>query len=135
MEELLSWVAAQADARGILNNRYFSALEDGTMSREMFQETQRQFYFAVRYFSRPMAALMARMPGSALRRSLIHNLSEEHGYVEEKEMFDPALAHDMTFLRFLETLGVGREEMSRLREDAAVRAFNASLMGVCDGAS
>ncbi|MCX6850989.1 MAG: iron-containing redox enzyme family protein [Verrucomicrobia bacterium] len=132
MEELLSWVADQARAHGILSNRYFSALEDATMSREMFQATQQQFYFAVRYFSRPMAALMARMPSSALRRSLICNLAEEHGYVEEGAGgFEPTLAHDMTFLRFLETMGVTREEMLHVREGEAVRAFNASLMGVC----
>lgn len=132
MEELLGWVAAQAKARGILNNRYFAALEDATMSREMFQATQQQFYFAVRYFSRPMAALMARMPSSSLRRSLICNLAEEHGYVEEgAAVFEPTLAHDMTFMRFLETLGVKREAMNQMREAEAVRAFNAALMGVC----
>lgn len=102
------------------------------MSREAFRVTQQQFFFAVRYFSRPMAALMARMPSSTLRRSLICNLAEEHGYVDEGvPVFEPALAHDMTFMRFLETLGVTREEMSRVREGAAVRAFNVSLMGVC----
>ncbi len=132
MEELLGWVAAQAKARGILNNRYFAALEDAAMSREMFQATQQQFFFAVRYFSRPMAALMARMPSSALRRSLICNLAEEHGYVEEAAaVFEPTLAHDMTFLRFLETLGVTREAMGHVREAEAVKAFNAALMGVC----
>lgn len=132
MEELLSWVTVEAEARGILRNSYFSALAGGTMSREAFQETQQQFFFAVRYFSRPMAALMARMSGSVLRRSLIHNLAEEHGYVDEgAAVFDPALAHDMTFLRFLETLGVTREAMGHVREAEAVRAFNTSLMGVC----
>ncbi|WP_395737055.1 TenA family transcriptional regulator [Prosthecobacter sp.] len=132
MEELLSWVAAQADACRILKNHYFTALEDGSLDRERFCETQQQFFFAVRYFSRPMAALMARMPSSALRRSLVHNLAEEHGYVDEvAPVFDPALAHDMTFLRFLETLGVSRAEMNHVREAEAVRAFNTSLMGVC----
>lgn len=132
MDALLSWVAAEADSRGILQNRYFSALAGGAMSREVFQETQQQFFFAVRYFSRPMAALMARMPGSSLRRSLIHNLAEEHGHMDEGAAgFDPALAHDMTFLRFLETLGVTRGTMSQVGEAAAVRAFNSCLMGVC----
>jgi pyrroloquinoline-quinone synthase len=132
MEELLSWVEAEANAHGILNNGYFMALENGTMNKESFQQTQQQFFFAVRYFSRPMAALMARMPSSTLRRSLIHNLSEEHGYVDkDTPLFDPALAHDMTFTRFLETLGVSHKELSCVREGAAVKAFNTSLMGVC----
>ncbi|WP_395751139.1 TenA family transcriptional regulator [Prosthecobacter sp.] len=132
MEELLSWVSAQTDARGILNNRYFTALAQGVMDREAFLRTQQQFFFAVRYFSRPMAALMARMPSSALRRSLICNLAEEHGCVEEKPAsFDPALAHDVTFLRFLESMGMQRAEMNGVREGAVVRAFNTCLMGAC----
>ncbi|WP_395742400.1 TenA family transcriptional regulator [Prosthecobacter sp.] len=132
MEDLPGWVAAQTKARNILKNRYFSALADGAMGREQFLATQQQFFFAVRYFSRPMAALMARMPSSVQRRSLIHNLAEEHGFVDEKAaVFDPALAHDMTFLRFLETLGVTRGAMSHVREEEAVRAFNTSLMGLC----
>ena len=119
----------------ILSNDYFTALDDDSMSREVFARTQKQFYFAVRYFSRPMAALMARMPDSASRQGLIHNLSEEHGFDDESEGespgFDPALAHDLTFLAFLRTLGVTPQEMAKEREAPGVRAFNVALMGAC----
>jgi pyrroloquinoline-quinone synthase len=119
--------------RPILANAYFTSLRDGTMSREVFVRSQKQFFFAVRYFSRPMAALMARMPDSASRQGLIHNLSEEHGFDDEggRADFDPALAHDLTFLDFLRTLGIGAAEMAREREGPEVRAFNAGLMGAC----
>jgi len=127
--DLLSWVVQEAGSRPILTNRYFTSLDDGTMSREIFTATQRQFYFAVRYFSRPMAALMARMSSSALRQGLIHNLAEEHGADEARPgVFDPALAHDLTFTRFLSTLGV---ETTEITQRPAVRAFNNALMGVC----
>lgn len=119
----------------ILSNRYFTALRNDSMSRESFVRTQKQFYFAVRYFSRPMAALMARMPDSASRQGLIHNLSEEHGFDDESEHqdpgFDPAIAHDLTFLAFLRTLGVTPQEMAKEREAPGVRAFNVALMGAC----
>ena len=119
----------------ILDNGYFSALRDDTMSRERFVRSQKQFFFAVRYFSRPMAALMARMPDSASRQGLIHNLSEEHGFDDEHETmpacFDPALAHDLTFLAFLRTLGINGAEVENEREGPGVRAFNSGLIGAC----
>lgn len=119
----------------ILENCYFTALKDDTMTREEFTRTQRQFFFAVRYFSRPMAALLARMPDSTSRQGLIHNLSEEHGFEDEDEAlpagFDPAVAHDLTFLAFLRTLGVSGQEMTKERQGPGVRAFNTGLMGAC----
>ncbi len=129
--DLIGWVTQEAAKNPILRGRYFQALGMGGNWPE-FVATQKQFYFAVRYFSRPMAALTARMPDSAGRRGLIHNLAEEHGANEERPAaLDPALAHDRTFLRFLGTLGVGKEEISVLREGSAVRAFNNALMGIC----
>ncbi|CAN5866293.1 hypothetical protein BH11VER1_BH11VER1_27000 [soil metagenome] len=122
----------------ILENGYFTALREGSMSLAIFRETQRQFYFAVRFFSRPMAALMARMPDSALRQGLIHNLAEEHGFVDEAEdgaplqsRFDPALAHDLTIKAFLRTLGPSGGEPTAIKEGVPVRAFNLGLMGAC----
>ncbi|MDB6135920.1 MAG: PqqC-like protein [Verrucomicrobiales bacterium] len=130
----------------ILDNGYFQGLRDDSLSREDFVRSQRRFYFAVRYFPRPMAALMARMPVSAGRQGLMHNLSEEHGFVEgdggehgddhghghgHGGRFDFRAAHDLTFLAFLGTLGIPAAEMQRQREEAAVRAFNTALMGTC----
>jgi pyrroloquinoline-quinone synthase len=130
--ELIHWVTAEAKAHPILHNRYFTALREGLLDQALFRETQKQFFFAVRYFPRPMAALTARMPSSSLRQGLIHNLSEEHGFEEECPAgFDSRLAHDRTFQQFLTTLGVSREDIRKLHEGAAVRAFNTSLMGAC----
>jgi len=129
--DLIPWVACAAAERPILANHYFTALAGG-MSCEVFTRTQEQFYFAVRYFSRPMAALTARMPDSTRRRGLIHNLAEEHGAQEEcPAVLEPNLAHDRTFIQFLSTLGVSPDQVAALREKAAVRAFNNALMGTC----
>lgn len=129
MECVESWHSRIA----ILKSAYFADLENDIMSREVFVRSQKQFYFAVRYFSGPMAALMARMPDSASRQGLIHNLSEEHGFEDEAEPagFDPAVAHDLSFLAFLKTLGLTSQDMAREREGPGVRAFNTALMGAC----
>lgn len=130
---VMECVDAWMERLPILRNGYFTALGDDSMSREAFIRSQKQFYFAVRYFSRPMAALMARMPDSASRQGLIHNLSEEHGFDDESgpAAFDPAVAHDLTFLAFLRTLGVTTSDMAKEREGRGVRAFNAGLIGTC----
>lgn len=131
---LMEQVDLRMNESGILENTYFSALRNGEMSRDVFVRSQKQFFFAVRYFSRPMAALMARMPDSATRQGLIHNLSEEHGFEDDEPSaagFDPTVAHDKTFLAFLRTLGVTAADMTAEREGPAVRAFNTALMGAC----
>lgn len=133
-ETLMEQVDHRMARSSIMGNRYFSAMRDGTLSRDAFVRSQKQFYFAVRYFSRPMAALMARMPDSATRQGLIHNLSEEHGFEDDEPSlagFDPSLAHDLTFLAFLRSLGVDGREMALEREGPGVRAFNTALMGCC----
>ncbi|HSI65274.1 MAG TPA: iron-containing redox enzyme family protein [Candidatus Saccharimonadia bacterium] len=110
---------------------YFAGLSTGALSKESFIRSQKQFYFAVRYFSRPMAALMARMPDSASRQALMHNLAEEHGYEESRGDFRPTMAHDHTFLAFLQSLGVDPGEMREEAEGPEVLAFNLALMGAC----
>jgi pyrroloquinoline-quinone synthase len=111
----------------IIAQRYFARLRDGTMDRAAFLRSQRQFFFAVRFFSRPIAALISRLPDSARRIDLVHNLAEEQGD------FLPEQAHDRTFAAFLQSLGTWPAEMEREEEGAAVQAFNHALLGVCLG--
>ncbi len=120
----------------ILRNQYFRTLAEGTMSIDAFRESQAQFYFAVRFFPRPMAALTARLPNSSTRHGLIHNLAEEHGYHDEESgvnsgCIDSLLAHDVTFLSFLRSIGVSDDELSGAKEHPGVRAFNLALIGAC----
>lgn len=139
-----SEVVEQADRllrdRPILHNSYFTSLRSGAMSRDEFLQTQIQFFFAVRFFSRPMAALMARLPDSAGRLPLIHNLAEEHGAPCDEAPRDPAVAtplfaptraHDQTFLAFLESMGLPRRRLRDTDESATVRSFNLGLYGAC----
>ena len=116
-ESLLSWVVRESKSHPLCQNDYFTLLKSGEMSLEFFTASHQQFYFAVRYFPRAMAALMARMPDSASRQGLVHNVSEEHGFEEATgEGFDPRLAHDVTFRRFLASLGGRKAEELNPRE-------------------
>jgi pyrroloquinoline-quinone synthase len=111
----------------ILDNPYFARLQAGQMDRAHFEKSQSQFFYAVRFFSRAMAALLARLPDSASRQVLMHNLAEEHGFDEEgAQGFRPGMAHDCTFLNFLSRLGV-----QPAPQEAEVRAFNLALYGAC----
>lgn len=130
---------------GILTSRYLVTLQNGEMPLHVFESSQRQFFFAVRFFSRAMAVLAARVPDSTTRLALIQNLAEEHGLAETDELppdtagrsavnthFQPQLAHEQTFLTFLERLRQGRAATSNAhQEQPAVRAFNLALWGSC----
>ncbi len=111
-------------------NPYFTALRDGSFSREDFLETQLQFHAAVTFFSRPMAALAAKIPSAELRVEIVRNVWEEHGEG------DPARMHGATFVELLARLTGGaadevRREIERRPLWPEVRAFNTLLAGVC----
>jgi S-adenosylmethionine-diacylglycerol 3-amino-3-carboxypropyl transferase len=107
----------------IIRGSFFKDLP--TMDKEVFKHMQTQFFFAVDYFSRPMAALIARLPMHKDRIDIIHNIVEEHGdFVAE-------LYHSNTFKKFLSTLDVTEEYMQNLVPSTAVTMFNYTLMAAC----
>jgi pyrroloquinoline-quinone synthase len=122
-------VTTRADAVlkriNILHNPYLEALTDGAMTLECFRRTQEQFFFAVTFFPRPMAALVGRIPDPRQRLDILHNLVEEHGEFEEK------CFHHTTFQQFLRTLGSQPEKLSGLAVSPALRAFNSVLTASC----
>lgn len=113
------------DRAGLLQNPYLTSLADGSMSLASFRASQEQFYFAVRYFPRPMAALIARMPDAASRLDILHNLVEEHGDFR-KEQF-----HQNTFRAFLASIGGRDPQAADVIPWPSVHAFNAVLMAAC----
>jgi pyrroloquinoline-quinone synthase len=110
---------------GLWRNPYFEALRDGRMSLETFRASQEQFYFAVAFFSRPMAGLIARLPDFASRIDILRNVVEEHGNFVRHD------AHAMTFDTFLQTLGSDVDRVHALRPCAAVHTFNSVLLSAC----
>jgi pyrroloquinoline-quinone synthase len=109
----------------ILHNPYLEALTDGSMSLECFRRTQEQFFFAVTFFPRPMAGLVARIPDPRQRLDILHNLVEEHGEFQEQ------LFHHTTFQQFLRTLGSQPERLNSLGVWPVLRAFNSVLSASC----
>ena len=124
-----SLVGTAADAilqnSGIFKNRYLTSRADGSMSLETFRRTQEQFFFAVTFFPRPMAALVARIPSPRSRLDILHNLVEEHGEFQEEQF------HHTTFQRFLKSIGSDVESLDSLQLSPAVRAFNSVLSAAC----
>src|SRR5438128_6282482 len=92
----------------ILHNPYLEALTDGSMSVECFRRTQEQFFFAVTFFPRPMAALVGRIPDPKARLDILHNLVEEHGEFQEQAF------HHTTFQAFLRSVGARVDELNAL---------------------
>jgi pyrroloquinoline-quinone synthase len=110
---------------GIDDNPYFRALEEGSLALEAFRETQEQFYFAVEFFSRPMAGLLAKIPDPRQRLSVLENLVEEHGD------FDAPRFHEATFRRFLGSIGADPDRVHEAVVWPEVRAFNSCLVTAC----
>lgn len=110
---------------GIRRNRYFQALEDGTLSLEEFRRSQEHFFFAVSFFPRPMAALVGRIPNPKQRLDILHNLVEEHGEFVEKQF------HHTTFQQFLRSIGSDPKKVEAQPLSPALRAFNSVLSCAC----
>ncbi len=125
LPQIKSHADAVLHACGIPCNPYFVALEEGGLTLAAFRASQEQFYFAVAFFSRPMAGLVARLPDYASRATILGNIVEEHGG------FCPADAHAMTFRKFLESLGSDVASLDRMRPAAFVHAFNSVLFSAC----
>src|SRR6185436_4597856 len=101
------------------------ALADGSMTLEQFRTTQEQFFFAVTFFPRPMAALVGRIPDPHQRLDILHNLVEEHGEFQAQNF------HHNTFQQFLRTIGSEAEKREKLTPSSALRAFNSVLTASC----
>jgi pyrroloquinoline-quinone synthase len=115
---------AVIDRIGLLSNPYFDALKS-RMSLDAFRRGQEQFFFAVRYFPRPMAALLSRMPDPLGRLDMLQNIVEEHGD------FHPERFHQNTFLTFLDRIGARNPLENGIKMSSAVHAFNSVLMSAC----
>ena len=60
-------ISSVLEETNVRMNPYFESLRDNAFDFDDFVETQIQFYFAVVFFNRPMAALAAKIPTSWAR--------------------------------------------------------------------
>lgn len=110
---------------GVIGNPYLTALKTGKMSLDCFRRTQEQFFYAVTFYPRPMAALIARLTDPKSRLDILHNLVEEHGEFQARAF------HHSTFRRFLRTLGSPLKNLDGLFLWPEIRAFNCVLITAC----
>ncbi len=131
MDAVIASVVEDYDPRG---NPYFTWLDAmepqpagaASIEFENFLETQIQFYYAVVFFSRPMAVLAAKIPSAELRTTILRNVWEEHGEAE------PSQRHGATFLELLRRLhGIGQADVEARALWPELRAFNTTLIGCC----
>jgi pyrroloquinoline-quinone synthase len=131
MTELLSTLSVALEAEAVLSrvdfstNPYLRDLSEGRSSLAEFQATQAQFFFAVEFFSRPMAALVGRIPDPIQRLDILRNLIEEHGEFEQGDF------HVSTFKAFLRSIGVDPAQLRSLAVWPELRAFNSVLLSSC----
>ena len=123
-----SKVAAHAETilreSRMLEGPYFKALKS-RMSLPAFRATQEQFYYAVLFFPRPMAALIGRIVEPAARIDILHNLLEEHGDFRERAF------HENTFKCFLASIDGRVPNLKRVPLWPEMRAFNSTLISSC----
>jgi pyrroloquinoline-quinone synthase len=110
---------------GIRRNPYLRSLEDGSMPLEEFRNSQEEFFCAVSFFPRPMAALVGRIPNPKARLDILHNLVEEHGE------FDETRFHHTTFQDFLRSIGSDTDKLQSRPVSPSLRAFNSVLTCAC----
>ncbi|MFJ1269084.1 TenA family transcriptional regulator [Legionella lytica] len=124
MDQLIEHILREMD---YLNNPYFVHLKNGTFDKNDFVETQIQFYSAVDFFARPMAALVSKIPCPELRLGVLRNVWEEHGEGDSERF------HKFTFLTFLQRLdGCTFETVKTRTLWPELRIFNTTLDGVCN---
>lgn len=109
----------------LLNNPYFAGIPQHEMALCDFQQSQQQFYFAVLFFPRPMAALMARITEPIDRLGILQNINEEHGGFCHEHM------HPTTFKTFLDRIGCNTKRLSNIEICPQVATFNHTLLSVC----
>jgi len=121
LETLIQQVLEES---GYRTNPYFTHLKDGQFEKDDFVATQVQFFFAVVFFSRPMAALAAKIPSPTARLEVLRNVWEEHG---EGNL---SSGHGTTFLEFLKRIaGLSPPEVDQRVLWPEVRIFNTTLAG------
>ena len=121
LNQLIDRVLEQSEFR---DNIYFKALNEKNFRKEDFVETQKQFYFAVIFFSRAMSALAAKLPTLDMRLEVVRNVWEEHGEGTIKQ------SHGESFQEFLKRIhNVTLKDVHQAKLWPEMRTFNTALIG------
>jgi len=122
----LDRIDAQVAAKHLLNHPFYQAWTRGELSREALQDYARQYYHHVAAFPTYLSAVHANTDDPAARRQILANLIDEEAGCPN---------HPELWLRFAESLGVGREEAQSAALWEETRHLIATFRAVCRAGS
>ena len=122
--DMKAYLESTTAALNLRQHPYFHGLLSGRFSKEQFLDSQNQFSYLVKYFCRPMAAVIANMPNALNRSAIVSNLWEEHG------RGDPEKIHGKTILTLIDRLGGDSSKLDEKYTSESIRIFNTALRGI-----
>lgn len=123
-QDLKNFVENSIDELNLREHTYFSNLLSGQYSKEQFIQSQNQFSYLVKHFSRSMASVIANIPSDLTRTAIVGNLWEEHGHG------DPAKVHGKAILTLIDRLGGDSNQLNEKYASESIRIFNIALRGI-----
>ena len=121
---LKDYLETEIHALKLEQHPYFSGLINGRISKQAFLDSQIQFAYLVRFFSRPMASVVANIPNDVKRMAIVDNLWEEHG------KGNPERIHGKTIVTLIERLGGDTSVLASNNISPGIEIFNTALKGI-----
>lgn len=122
--EMKSYLENTVAELNLRQHPYFHGLLSGQFSKDQFLDSQNQFSYLVKYFARPMAAVIANMPNAITRSAIVANLWEEHGRGDHDKI------HGKTILTLIDRLGGDSDKLDEKYTSESIRIFNTALRGI-----
>lgn len=124
MNAFIDSVDRQVAAKHLLTHPFYLAWTRGELSRAALSDYARQYYHHVAAFPAYLSAAHSRCEDQATRRQLLANLIDE-------EAGSPN--HPELWLRFAESLGNSREEVTSSKREPETDALVSTFRQACSG--
>lgn len=122
VEEFLNSIDAQIQVKHLLNNPFYQAWNQGTLSKECLKEYAKDYYHHVKAFPRYLSALHSRMEDDDSRLEILKNLMEEEAGVPN---------HPSLWRSFTKSLGCSDEEIDSHTPSLAIKNVVNTFMNIC----
>ena len=124
LKDIIEYINNLLERYKFFNNVYFSELENKNFSKDDFIETQIQFYNITNFFPKFLADFVKKLPESNLKLNIIENIYEDDCAWMDQNSQD-------TFLKFLNNLGISKEEIEKRTLWPEVREFIMAIWATC----
>lgn len=122
--EIKAYLESTVASLNLQEHPYFKGLLTGKFSKEQFLDSQNQFSYLVKYFARPMAAVISNIPDAITRSAIVANLWEEHGQGNHEKI------HGRTILTLIDRLGGDSSKLDEKYTSESIQIFNTALRGI-----